>query len=94
MTHLTRSMHGRAEVRSISEAEHLSQGLSEVHALLAKVNRVLLEKKQTYMCLLESHEERIKAIDTNLPAVKRDMLLIDDYECLAGNADGLEVALF
>ena len=46
------------------------------------------------MCLLESHEERLKSIDTDLQAIKHNMLLIDDYESLAGKEDGLEEALF
>ena len=46
------------------------------------------------MCLLESREERLKGIDSDLQAIKRDMLLIDDYESLAGRADGMEEALF
>ena len=46
------------------------------------------------MCLLKRHEERLKSIDTDLQAMKRDMLLIDDYESLAGMADGLEESLF
>ena len=46
------------------------------------------------MCLLESHEDRLKSIDIDLQAIKRDLLLIEDYESLAGRADGLEEALF
>ena len=46
------------------------------------------------MCLLESHDDRLKSIDTDLQAIKRDVLLIDDYESLAGKADDLEEALF
>ena len=34
------------------------------------------------MCSLENHEDRLKGIDTDLYALKRDMLLIDDYESL------------
>ena len=84
----------RAEVRSIFEAEHLSRRWSQVHDSLAKVKRVVLEKKETDMCLLESHEDRLKSINTDLMDIKRDVLLIDDYESLAGKADGLEVAVF
>ena len=40
------------------------------------------------------HEERLKSIDTDLQGIKRDMLLIDDYESLAGRENGLEEALF
>ena len=34
------------------------------------------------ICLLEGHEERLKSIDTDLQVIKRDVLLIDDYESL------------
>ena len=44
-----------------------------------KVKRVVLEEKESDMCLLESHEERPKMIDTDLQSIKLDMLLIDDY---------------
>ena len=61
---------------------------------LTKVKRTVLEDKVTDMCSLESHEERLKMIDIDLQIIKRDMLLIDDYESLAGKVDGLEEALF
>ena len=77
---------GRAEVRSISEAEHLSRRLSQVQDSLTKVKRVVLEKKEADVCLLESRDDRLKSIDTDLQAIKRNMLLIDDYESLAGRA--------
>ena len=43
----------------------------------------MLEEKETDMCLLESHEERLKTIDTDLQAIKRNMLFIDNHESLA-----------
>ena len=58
-----------------------------------KVKRVV-EDKVLDMCMLEGHEETLKHIDTNLQGIKRDMLLIDDYERLAGRAAGLEEASF
>ena len=78
----------------MSEAEHLSRRLRQVQDSLKKVKRVLLEDKETEMCLLESHEQRLKSIDTDLQAIKCYMLLIDDYKSLAGSAGGLEEALF
>ena len=59
-----------------------------------KVKRVVLEETETDICSFESHEERLKTIDSDLQAIKCDMLLIEDYESLAGRADGLEEALF
>ena len=56
-----------------------------------KVKRVVVEEKETDMCLLESHEERLKSIDTDLQGIKCNMLLINNYESLAGRAGGLEV---
>ena len=56
-----------------------------------KVKRVV-EEKETGTCLLESHKERLKSIDTDLQGIKCDMLLIDDCESLAGRAGGLEEA--
>ena len=52
------------------------------------------EEKKTDMCLLGSHEDRLKSIDTDLQAIKRDMLLTDDYESLAGTANDLEETFF
>ena len=54
----------------------------------------MLEEKETDICSLENHEERLTTIDTDLQAIKRDMLLIDNYENLAGREDGLEETLF
>ena len=93
MPHASDKGSGRAEIRSISEAKHLSRRLSQVQDFLMKVKRVVLEEKETDMCSLESHEEKLKTIDTDLQAIKRNMLLIDDYESLARRADGLEEAL-
>ena len=42
----------------------------------------------------EGQEEKLKSIDTDLQGIKRDLLLIDDYESLAGKAAGLEEATF
>ena len=53
-----------------------------------------MEEKETDMCLLGGREERLKIIDSNLQGIKRDMLLIDDYESLAGRAGVLEEGLF
>ena len=94
MPHASDNGDGRAEVRSISEKEHLSRRLSQVQDSLTKVKRVVLEDKETDMCLLESHEDRPNTIDADLQAIKRDMLLIDDYERQARREDGLEEALF
>ena len=46
------------------------------------------------MCLLESHEERLKSIDTDLLGINHDMLQIDDFESVAGRTGGQEEALF
>ena len=94
MPHTSDKGDGRAEVRLISGVEHLSQRLSQEQDFLTKVKRVVLEEKDTDMCLLESHEERLKNINTDIQSINHDMLLIDDYESLAGRADGLEEALF
>ena len=80
-------------VRSITEAEHLSQRLSQVHDSLTKVKRVA-QVKETDMCLLERHEEKLNSIDTDLQSIKHDMMLMDDHESLAGRAGGLEEASF
>ena len=53
----------RAGVRSIFEPEHLSRRVGQVHDS-GEIKRVVLEKKETDMCLLESHEDRLKSIDT------------------------------
>ena len=71
--------------------EHLSRRLSEVHDSLMKVKRVV-DDKELDMCLLEGHYERLKSINADLQGIKQDMLLIDDYESLAGKAAGLEEA--
>ena len=77
MPHASDKGEGKAEVKSISEAEHLSRRLSQVHDSLTKVKTVVLEEKETDMCSLQSHEERLKMIETDLQSIKRDMLLID-----------------
>ena len=68
-------------VRSITEAKHLSRRLSQIRDFLTKVKRVV-EVKETDMCLLEGHEETLKSIDADLQRIKRDMLLIDEYESI------------
>ena len=44
------------------------------------------------MCSLEGHEEKVKSIDADLQAIKRDTLLIGDYKSLAERAIALEEA--
>ena len=44
--------------------------------------------------MLEGSEEKLKSIDTDLQGIKRDMLLIDEYESLVRRTGGLEEALF
>ena len=43
--------------------------LSQVQDSLTRVKRAVVEEKETDMCLLESHEERLKSIDTDLPSI-------------------------
>ena len=93
MPHASDKGDSRPQVRSITAAEHLSKRLSQVQHSLMKVNRAVKEK-ETDMCVLEGHEERLKSIDTDLQRIRYDMVLIDDYESLAGKAGGLEQALF
>ena len=50
----------------------------------------LLQDNELDMCLLEKHKERLKSINTNLQGIERDMLLIDDYNSLAGRTASLE----
>ena len=83
----------RPGVRSVTEADNLSQGLDQVHDSLMKVRRVK-DDKELEVCLLEGREERVKSIDADLQMIKRDMLLIDDYKNLAERAAGLEEASF
>ena len=66
-------------VRSVTEAEHLSRRLDQVHDSLTKVRRVK-DDRSLDACSLEGHEERIKSIDADLQIIKRDMLLLGDYE--------------
>ena len=54
----------------------------------------MLEEKEEDIFFLESHKKRLENIDSDLQGIKRDMLLIEDYESLAGRAEGLEEALF
>ena len=58
-----------------------------------KVKRVV-QDKETDICVLEGHEERLKSIDTDLQGIKHDMLLIDDYENLVWKAGGMEEVSF
>ena len=53
-----------------------------------------MEGKEIDKCMLEEHEERLKSIDSDLQCIKHDMLLMDDYESIAGRAGGLDEALF
>ena len=94
MPHTSNKGDGRAEVNSISELEHLSRRLSQVQDSSMKVKRVALEDKETDMCQLESHEKKLKSINTDLQGIKCDILLIYHYAILAGRADGLKEALF
>ena len=50
----------------ITEVERLSQKTTQVQDSLMYVKRVVLEKKETDTCSLESNEERLKTINTNL----------------------------
>ena len=43
--------------------------------------------------MLEGHDETMKSIDAALQGIKRDMLLNDNYESLAGRAGGLKDGL-
>ena len=65
MPHVIDKGDGRPEVRLITEVEHLYQRLSQVHNSLMKVDRVV-ERKETDMCLLQGHEERLNSVDTDL----------------------------
>ena len=80
-------------VRSITEVEHLSRRLDQVHDSLMKVKRVK-DDKELEVCSLEGHEERVKSTDADLQVIKDDMLLIGDYKSLAERAAGLEEASF
>ena len=63
----------RHEVRSITEVKHLIRRLSQLQYSMAKVKRVV-EVKEIDMCLLESHEEGLKRIDTVQKGLKSSML--------------------
>ena len=83
----------RPGVKLVTEAEHLGRRLSQVHDSLMKVKRVV-DGKDLDVCSLEGHEERVKSISDDLQGVKRDLLMIDDYESLAERAAGLEEVSF
>ena len=83
----------RPGVRSITEVEHLSRRLDQVHDSLMKVIRVK-DNKALDVCSLEGHREKVKSIDADLQVIKRDMLLIGDYKSLAERAAVLEEASF
>ena len=83
----------RPGVRLVTEAEHLSQRLDQVHNSLMKVKRVK-DEKALDMCSLEGHMERVKSIDADLQVIKHDMLLIGVYKTLAERAATLEEASF
>ena len=50
MPHASDKGVGWPEVRSIAEAEHISQGASKVHDFLMKAKRVLEEKEMDMVC--------------------------------------------
>ena len=87
MPHASDKGDGRPVVRSITEAEHLSRRLSQVHDSLTKVKRIV-DVKEMNMFLLEGHEEKLKSINVDLEGTRRDMLLIHNYKSLAGRASG------
>ena len=93
MPHAFDKSNGWSGARLVTEVEYLSQRLSYVHDSLMKVKRVV-EEKETDICILDGHEERLKSIHTNLQRIKHDMPLIDDFESLAGKAAGLEETSF
>ena len=82
----------RPGVRSVTEAEHLSRRLDQMHDSLTKVKRVK-DDRSLDTWSLEGHEERIKSIDAGLQIIKRDMLLLGDYKSLAEKATALEEAV-
>ena len=81
----------RPAVRSITEAEHLSRRLSQVHDFLTKVKRVV-EEKEMDICLLKGHEQRLMGINFDLQGIKRDMLLMDETRlpCLRTSRPSLQ----
>ena len=83
----------RLGVRLITESEHLSRQLDQIYDSLMKVKRVK-DDKAFDVCSLEGYEERVKSIDADLQVIKRDMLLIGDYNSLAERAAVLEEASF
>ena len=93
MPHASDGGHGQPGAKSITDVEHLSRRLCEVHNSLIKVKKIV-EDKEFDMCLLEEYEEILKCTDTDLKGIQCGMLLIDDYESLAGRAAGLEEASF
>ena len=83
---------GGPEVRSITEVERLSRRLSLVHDSLMKVESCGREGNGHVR--VRGHEERLKSTNSDLQGIKHDMLVIYDYESLAGKAGGLEEASF
>ena len=59
----------RPGVKLVTEAEHLSQRLDQVHDSLMKVKRVK-DDKELDVCPLEGREERVKSIDADLQVIK------------------------
>ena len=79
----------------ITEADHLSRLMDQVHDSLTRVKRVVDDKNnEVNMCVSEGHEGKIKNINVDLQGDKRDMLLAKDYESLARRATDLEEVLF
>ena len=64
----------RPGVRSITEAEHLSRRLDQVHDSLMKVKRVM-DDEELDVYSLEGHKENVKIINADLQVIKHDMLL-------------------
>ena len=79
--------------RSITEAEHLDRRLNQVHDSLTEVKKVVYAKGLD-SCSLEGHEEVVRSLSDDVQEIKRDMLLIEDYDSLAKTAVSLERASF
>ena len=52
-------------VRSVTEAEHLSRRLDQVHDSLMK-DKGVKDDKVLDVCSLEGHEERVKSINVDM----------------------------
>ena len=80
----------RLVLSSITEPEHLSRRLSQAQDSFTKQERIV-EVKEKDKCLLAGHE-KTEGYRHRLAGNKKDLLLIDNYECLAGNAGSWEEA--